>query len=130
MSDKVDADHERMVELFRVDIPVFSGDVTRVAPERGCAEGVLDCASLIRTEQAVTDRLHRFLTHLAQGISGYQQMVRDAARTYADGADRSRQELTTLVKEQITTAGAYDPRSNLPEYAPGFDRPAPAPQAP
>lgn len=126
----VDAYPERMVEIFRVDIPTFSGDVTRIAPERSCAEGVLDCGLLTDTEKAATDKLHRFLTHLAQGISAYRQMVRDAARTYQDAADRSRAELTAQVKAQITSAGAYDPRQNLPDYAPGFDRPAPAPQAP
>lgn len=123
---EIDAIPDRMIEIFRVPIPTFSGDVTRVAPDRPCNEGVHDCRMYTDAEKAATDKLHKYLTHLAQGISAYHQMVRQAAQTYQDAADRSRQELTAAVRTQITTAGTYDPRSNLPEYAPGFDRPAPA----
>lgn len=125
----VEANPELMVENFRVPVPTFSGEVTRVAPDRACAEGVLDCRMFQQAEQAATDKLHRFLTHLAQGITAYHQMVRTAAQTYADAADHSK-ELINSVKTQVTTASTYDPRSNLPEYAPGFDRPAQPPQAP
>ncbi|OLF11198.1 hypothetical protein BLA60_14590 [Actinophytocola xinjiangensis] len=119
-------DAGQMLAIFRVEIPTFSGDVTRVAPDRGCVDGVANCRMLFDVEKAATDKLHRFLTHLAQGITAYRQMVSTAAQAYADCADRSRKELTDQVKAQIGAASGYDLRQNLPEYAPGFDRPAPA----
>jgi len=120
----IEGNAEQMLATFRVDIPTFSGDVTRVAPDRGCVDGVANCRMLYDVEKAGTDKLHRFLTHLAQGITAYRQMVSTAAQAYADAADRSRKELTDQVKAQVGAASSYDPRQNLPEYAPGFDRPA------
>lgn len=120
----IEGNAEQMLATFRVDIPTFSGDVTRVAPDRGCVDGVANCRMLYDVEKAGTDKLHRFLTHLAQGITAYRQMVSTAAQAYSDAADRSRKELTDQVKAQVGAASSYDPRQNLPEYAPGFDRPA------
>lgn len=125
MSDETDAKPEDMLRIFgQVRPPEFSGDVTRVAPEVRCGGGVTGCETVFMADRFATDKLQKFLTHMAQGVAAYGQMVREAAQTYDAASDNASKALTDQVRAQVTASAAYDPRRNLPDFATGFDRPA------
>jgi hypothetical protein len=122
VSAEVNAKPDDMVRIFaQLQPPQYDGNVTRDAPANACANGLKTCAAMQGADKFATDKLQKFLTHMAQGVAAYVQMVRDAAQTYQEASDAASKALTDKVSAQLGGAAAYNPELKLPDLAAGFE---------
>lgn len=114
---KVDAVPERMLDFLQIAVPDLT-PLQRTNQAAACSPGVVTCGSMIAADKLATSKLHEFVTHMAQGITAYQTLVNDAAKTYADGA--------AFTENTIRAACKYDSAKMLPDIVPSLTTPKPA----
>lgn len=111
---EVNAVPELMRDFLHLPVPDLA-PLRRTTRAAACTPAVVTCAQLVAADTAATVKLHEFLTHMAQGVTAYRDIVSRCAQTYADGAAYS----AATIKAVCT----YDSRQMLPDVAPGLTGP-------
>lgn len=114
---KVDAVPERMIDFLQMPVPDLT-PLNRTTQAASCAPGVVRCGQVVEADPKATAKLHEFVTHMAQGITAYRDLVSKCAQTYADGAAYS--------EATLRAACTYDSRQMLPDIAPTLTATKPA----
>jgi hypothetical protein len=103
-----------MTDFLHLPVPDLA-PLRRTTQAAGCTPAVVTCPQLVAADAGATVKLHEFLTHMAQGITAYRDIVSKCAQTYADGAAYS--------EATIKAVCTYDSRQMLPDVAPGLTTP-------
>lgn len=122
MCDRIDGCPERMRDFLHLSRSVPDlGTVPVVHPGDYCGDGgMVTCQKLSRVHFDCTNKLVHFLTGMAQGITGYVDVMRSVTQTYADGEHAT----VTEIRAAATRVG-----TGLPDVAPELAIPAASPES-
>jgi hypothetical protein len=121
VEDKINGHPREMDDFSFLASPSLSGEVARAPRDQGCKGGhgfgMQECQKLVTKDREVTIAMQKFLTQVAQGFAAYRSIVHTCAENYGQAGQ--------LTADEINRRSTYDPRSNLPDFAPEFQPPPP-----